>query len=182
MQGGFVKPAGQALVQDELLDIVDEQDQVIGSMLRSDVYRQKLYTQMRSIWLMIKNSQGQLLILRRSYDRPHLPGYLDGAVAGHVQAGETYEQALFREASEELNIDMDKIPYRVLGKLTPLQDKVFCFAQVYEAELEDIPENWNREEFCECFWAAPQEILEKIKDGDKHKDSLPIVLRAFYTH
>lgn len=177
-----MKPAEQALFQDEILDIVDEHDQVVATMLRSEIYQKNLCAQMRSIWLMIKNAKGQLLILRRSYNRSHLPGGLDGTVVGHVQAGETYDQALFREAIEEIGVDMTKVPFRELGKLTPQKDNVFCFAQVYEAQLEEIPEGWNKEEFCECFWATPQEILEKIAQGDKHKKSLPIVLKAFFNY
>ena len=91
---------------DEILDIVDVHDQVIQSMPRALVYQKNLCSQMRSIWLIIKNEQGQLWIPRRSWTLKQLPGYLDGSVVGHVRAGETYEQALIRESLEEIGYDL----------------------------------------------------------------------------
>ena len=166
--------------QDEMLDLVDENDQVFSNMFRSEVYEKKLFYQIRSIWLTIINSNGQLLVPRRSYEKKDLPGYLYGSVSGLVQSGETYEKALFREAAEELGIDINKLQYRFLYKLTPKNDNVFCFVKVYEAKLEDIPKDWNREDFCELFWLKPKDIVEKINNGDKCKSLLPIILKKFY--
>ena len=55
--------------QEEILDIVDQNDEVITSMPRSEVYAQKLFSQMRSVWLLMKNSKGELWIPRRALDR-----------------------------------------------------------------------------------------------------------------
>lgn len=174
------KNEAQNFKAEEWLDLVNEQDQVMTSVPRSVVYEQKLFSQMRSVWLMLRNSQGQLWIPRRSYSKSHLPGYLDGSVAGHVSAGEDYESAMIREAVEEIGLDMRNIKYRLLGKITPIEDHAFCFVQVYEAVVEQAPENWNRQEFCEWFWLTPQEILRRAEDGDKYKDILILIVKKFY--
>lgn len=177
---GFMKNQKILPVQDEMLDLVDEHDEVFSSMWRSEVYKKKMFSHIRSVWLMIRNSNNELWILRRSYDRPNLPGCLDGAVAGHVQAGECYEDALKREAFEEIGVHMTVMPYRFLGKLTPQNDNAFCFVQVYESQLDQAPEHWNRAEFCEAFWIKPQDLLEKIEKGEAAKSALSQILKAFY--
>ena len=165
---------------EEMLDIVDKNDEVISTMPRSEVYAQDLCSQMRSVWLLIKNEEGKLWIPRRCNSRPILPGYLDGSVVGHVQAGETYQQAMIREAQEEVGIDMSKIPYKLFGKITPHEDESFCFATVYECALQQAPANWNQREFSEWFWLSPQELMQKILAGEKVKDTLPIILQKYY--
>ena len=37
------------------------------------------------------------------------------SIGGHVESGESYEEALKREASEELNINIDKLILSCLG-------------------------------------------------------------------
>ena len=165
--------------QEEWLDIVNEDDEVIGMMPRSEAWDQKLFSSLRSSWLMIKNSEGKLWIPRRHESKKILPGALDGSVSGLVSAGETYEQALIRETQEEIGIDLMHVPYRLLGKLDPQKDKSWCFEQVYEVELEDVP-NWNRDDFVEFFWLTPQEVLQKIESGYSFKDTLPVILKKFY--
>lgn len=168
-------------MQEEMLDIVDKNDQVLYSLPRSEVYKKNLCSQMRSVWLLLKNEKGQLWIPRRAFNRERLPGHLDGSVVGHVQAGESYEQALFREAIEEVGISMHDFSYKLLGKLTPEKDDVFCFATVYEAEIMQEPQAWSRIEFMEWFWLYPQEILQRVDDQDKVKDTLPIIIKKFYS-
>lgn len=165
--------------QEEWVDIVNENDEVVGSMPRSEAYDKKMFASMRASWLMIKNSEGKLWIPRRNFNKKVLPGALDGSVVGHVSAGESYEQALIREAWEEVGIDLKKHPYRFLGKLTPGKDSSFCFAAVYELEVDDVPD-WNRDDFVEFFWLLPQEVVKKIISGDFVKDSLLDVLKSFY--
>lgn len=165
---------------DEMLDIVDNNDCVTGSMHRALVYQKNLCSQIRAVWLIIRNDQGQLWIPRRSWKVQLLPGHLDGSVVGHVRAGESYEQALLREAQEEIGCDMSMTPYRLLGKLTPAQHKTFSFFTVYECTLNEAPQNWNRDDIGEWYWMTPQEVLDKLEQGEKMKDGLPIVIKEFY--
>ena len=169
----------EANLKEEWLDLVDEKDNVIGSMSRSEAYQKKMFSSLRSTWLMIKNSQNQLWIPRRRFDKKMLPGALDGSVVGHVSAGETYEQALIREAVEEVGIDLTQLDYRFVGKLNPHVDNGFCFAAVYEVCLEDVP-NWNGDDFVEFYWLTPQEIIDRLTAGDSAKDQLSIILKKFY--
>lgn len=90
---------------DELLDIVNEHDEVIGQRYRSQLILGKEYT-IRSINVFIENDQGQLWIPRRTKDKKVLPLALDLSVSGCVSSGETYEQAFAREVAEEVNLDI----------------------------------------------------------------------------
>lgn len=88
--------------KDEWLDLVDENDQVIDRMLRSEVMKKGLKN-FRAVIGFIKNNKGQLWIPRRVKEKISFPLSLDMSVAGHVGVGETYDKAFRREAAEEIN-------------------------------------------------------------------------------
>lgn len=96
---------------DEYLDLVDENDIVIGRKKRSEIYAENL-SNYRIINAFVINSKGEIWIPRRSSNKKLFPSCLDMSVGGHVESGETYEDALKREAQEELNINVDKMPVR----------------------------------------------------------------------
>jgi len=79
----------------------------------------------------VVNSKGEMWIPRRAANKLILPSCLDMSVGGHVEGGETYEQAFKRETEEELNIDTDKATVRFLGRLTPHKDDVSAFMNVW---------------------------------------------------
>ncbi len=124
---------------DEYLDLVDSQDTVIGKKLRSEVYVNHL-SNFRVINAFVVNSKGELWIPRRAADKRIFPLCLDMSVGGHVESGESYDEAFKRETNEELNIDVDYITYRFLGKLTPESDGVSAYMQVYEITLNEAPD------------------------------------------
>ena len=89
---------------DELLDLVDFNDQIIGTKLRSEVYAQNL-NNFRVVNLFLSNDQNQLWIPRRTASKKLFPLSLDTSMGGHVSSGESYEEALKRELQEELGIE-----------------------------------------------------------------------------
>lgn len=164
---------------DELLDLVDDHDNVIGAVMRSEALAKKL-RHFRVINAFIKNSKGELWIPRRSASKRAFPLCLEMSVGGHVGAGEPYDLAFQRETEEETGIRLADVTWRRLGQLNPLQHDVSSFMTVYEIELEDVP-HYNREDFSEFFWLTPPELLQKIAEGDKDKGDLVALIKGFYS-
>lgn len=165
-------------MSDELLDIVNEDDEVIGQKLRSEIYNKKL-TNFRVVNAFIQNDQGQLWIPRRSSYKRLFPLCLDASMGGHVSAGESYQEALRREIMEELRIDLDCVACEELGFLTPQKHGVSAFMKVFLIKTNETP-NYNADDFIEFFWYMPQEIIMCLKNGDKSKSDLPKMIHYFF--
>lgn len=163
---------------DEFLDLVNLHDGVIGRERRSQVYAQGL-SNFRVINAFIVNSKGELWIPRRTATKRIFPLSLDVSVGGHVESGETYEQAFKRETKEEINLDLKIIPYTFLGHLTPQKHKVSAFMNVYEIQSNFTP-YYNKDDFVEYFWLRPEQLLKRINEGEKSKSDLPKLVRIFY--
>jgi len=87
---------------DELLDVVDERDRVIGQEMRSAVHARGLWH--RGVHVFLATPDGKLIVQRRSALRQLLPLGLDGSVSEHVKAGEDYRRAARRGLAEELGL------------------------------------------------------------------------------
>lgn len=164
--------------KEEYLDLVDENDIAIGTEKRSEIYKQNLKN-FRVANAFIKNSEGKLWIPRRALHKKIFPLHLDMSMGGHVDSGETYDEAFKRETMEELNIDLHKTNFRLLGNLRPPIHGVNAFMNVYEIYSDNVPE-YNTDDYIEYFWLTPQELRERIKNGEKVKMDLPIVIDIFY--
>ena len=163
---------------DEYLDLVDEDDQVIGRKLRSEIYAEGL-SNFRVINAFIVNTKGELWIPRRALTKRIYPLCLDMSVGGHVESGEIYDQAFARETKEEVNLEIAKVPWRFLGKLTPRQDKVSAYMHVYEIQWNATP-LYSLDDFVEDFWLTPRALLDRIAAGDRAKSDLPKLVKRFY--
>lgn len=165
---------------DELLDLVDPNDVVIGQNPRSEVYANHL-SSFRVINAFVINSEGKLWIPRRAPTKRIFPLCLDMSLGGHVESGETYEHAFARELTEELNWNTDQIKFQELGKLTPHEHGVSAFMKVYEIKNDKTPD-FNKDDFTEYFWISPQELFNRLNRGDKSKGDLPKLVRFFYSN
>lgn len=88
---------------EELFDIVNEEDAVIGQEMRSIVHQRGLWH--RGAHILLFTPEGKLLVQQRSKDRVHSPLMLDCSVSEHVKAGEDYYTAAIRGLSEEMGIE-----------------------------------------------------------------------------
>ncbi|MBC1279198.1 NUDIX domain-containing protein [Nostoc sp. UCD121] len=165
---------------DEILDIVDESDCVVGQKKRSEIYRQGLCN-FRVVNAFVVNSLGQLWIPRRSAHKTIFPLCLDVSMGGHVETGETYEDALQRELKEELNLELNMVNVRPLGYLIPYQYQVSAFMKVYEIELDLNPE-YNKNDFIESFWLSVNDLIEWLNSGEPVKSDLIKLVKIFYQH
>ncbi len=168
----------RAHVIDEYLDLVDEDDAVIGKKRRSEVYAEHL-SNFRVINAFVINSRGELWVPRRAAHKRIFPLCLDMSVGGHVESGESYDAAFARETKEELNIDVSAVPTRLLGHLTPSKDGVSAFMRVYEIQMNAAPD-YNRNDFVEYSWLTPAALAERIALGDEAKGDLLKLVQRFY--
>src|SRR3989338_5717465 len=90
--------------EEELVDIVDENNQVIGKSSRSEVHKKGNIH--RALSVLILNSKGQILLQKRSKNKSVHPMSWDISTSEHVLAGESYEDAGVRSVIEELGVDV----------------------------------------------------------------------------
>jgi len=165
-------------IPDELLDIVDAQDAVIGTMWRSQRERPE-HWHFRSVFAFLKNSEGKVCILRRSANKSYLPLHWS-LVGGCVSSGEDYDVAVVREIAEEINMDVDIATLSYLGHVTPTEFGGRFFTKVYEIRVDSFQINYNPEDFCEYRWIFPHELLELQKTGELIEKKIVHVVQRFY--
>ena len=89
--------------QEEIFPVVDEKGNVVGRATRGECHSgTKLLHPV--VHLHVFNSKGEVFLQKRPEWKDIQPGKWDTAVGGHVDYGETVEEALFREVKEELGI------------------------------------------------------------------------------
>ena len=89
--------------QQEIFPIVDEEGTVLGRATRGECHNgSKLLHPV--VHLHVFNTQGDVYLQKRPEWKDIQPGKWDTAVGGHIDYGETPEEALRREVREELGM------------------------------------------------------------------------------
>ncbi len=122
--------------QQEIFPLVDEEGNVTGSATRGECHNgSKLLHPV--VHLHVFNSRGELYLQKRPGWKDIQPGKWDTAVGGHVDLGESVEQALEREAREELGIT-GFVPHgvaRYVFESARERELVFTYKTVYDAPI-----------------------------------------------
>jgi len=87
--------------KEEIIDVINEQNIVIGQMTKRDSYKQRVSH--RIVHVIVFDGE-KLYIPKRSLKVGYLPGYFCTSAGGHVQAGESSEVAALRELEEEIGL------------------------------------------------------------------------------
>lgn len=97
----------------ELLPIVDESGKTIGKATREECHDATRRLLHPVVHLHVFDTFGRLYLQKRPLWKKIQPGKWDTAVGGHVEYGEEIENALRREALEEIGIT-DFTPHHLL--------------------------------------------------------------------
>ncbi len=111
----------------QVLDAVDQNDTVIGSVPRSDVFR--LGANFRVAHLFLFNDRSELLIQRLAPTRERHPECWGSSVATYLNKGESYREAILRRAREELGVSLDGIEQ--VGKTSMADDRCTKFVALF---------------------------------------------------
>lgn len=157
---------------DEKLDLVNEDDQVIGAITRGEI--KTLFSTtgkyVRYANCFVQNSEGQLWIPRRPAHKKIAPNGLDFSASEHVQAGESYEEAAIRGLDEELNIQLDPEELVAIGKLIPDQSRPY-FSSIFIVKQDAVPD-FNKDDFTGYQWLEIDELKTLLGSGEVAKDDL----------
>ncbi|MBT5902564.1 MAG: NUDIX domain-containing protein [Opitutaceae bacterium] len=118
---------------DEVFDVVDEQDRVIGQATRAEVHRGKLWHRAVHAWVF--NTQGQIFLQKRSMAKDMAPGCWDSSCSGHLDSGEGYDIAVVRELGEEIGVELSEAPQRLFAEKARAETG-WEFVWVYRLEHE----------------------------------------------
>lgn len=144
-----------------LLPEVDEQGNITGTMTRAEAHSGTKHLH-PVVHLHVFNSKGDLYLQKRPDWKDIQPGKWDTAVGGHINLGESVEQALHREVKEEIGIT-DYTPERLkhyVFESDKEKELVFVFRTVYNK-----PINPDKEELADGRFWSQQEIRDNIGKG-----------------
>jgi len=149
-------------VSEELLDVVDQSDRVIGVKTRGEIHAQGLMH--RSVHILVFNSDAALFIQKRSMSKDNEPGLWDSSAAGHVDSGEDYHCCAIRELGEELGIEVST-PLEELFRLpaSSITGMEHCIVYRY---INDGPFVLQAEEIDEGAWVSMSEMDRRVAEGD----------------
>jgi isopentenyl-diphosphate delta-isomerase type 1 len=128
-------------IKEEWFPLIDETGLVVGKALRSECHSGSMLLH-PVVHLHIFDKQGRLYLQRRSMSKEIQPGKWDTAVGGHVDYGETIEEALHREVREELGItDFEPIHnFTYLFQSSVEREMVYSYRTIYEGDIVIDPE------------------------------------------
>lgn len=172
-------------MDDELLDLVNRNDAVIGTINRMD-YDTLMKDELgyiRAVDLFIVNDNNQIFVPTRTADKTIAPNGYDYSVGGHVGAGEDYLETLLREAEEELYLTISTENVEFITKT--ISDEIHYIRCVYVLRSNETP-RLNPRDFVGAEWMTIAELLEKIEAGHPAKMNLSetatVVLKHLESH
>mgnify|MGYP000033828009 FL=1 len=165
----------------EILPIVNERDEVIDEIDKS-IFDKKTGRIYRVVSLILFNENDEFLIQRRAFSKKTFAGkWQFSASAGHVQIGESYLDAIYRETIEEIGLNLKPRDFIEVGKVfIHTKENKRRFMQFFTAKvdfnLEDLAILHN--EVAEVKLVNLAEFKEMIRENpDDFMDSLEFSLR-----
>ncbi|MGW0331934.1 NUDIX hydrolase [Streptomyces sp. NPDC003011] len=154
---------------DEILDIVDENDQVVGVSPRGEAYARGL--RHRCVFIQARDAEGRVFVHRRTPAKLVFPSLYDMFVGGVVGAGESYDSAALREAEEELGVTGLPRPAYLFKFLYDDGAGQSWWSAVYEVRC-DVPVSPQAEEVAWYDFLSEDEVERRLPEWEWVPDGL----------
>ncbi|MEV6129476.1 NUDIX domain-containing protein [Streptomyces violaceusniger] len=155
-------PDQEPLSANELLDIVDERDRVMGQARRGDAMAHRL--RHRCVFIQARDAQGRVFVHRRTAEKLVFPSLYDMFVGGVVGAGEGYDEAALREAEEELGVRGLPAPVPLFSFLYETPEHTW-WSRVYEVRCEP-PVDPQAEEVAWHAFLTEEELTRRLPEWE----------------
>lgn len=142
----------------EIFPLVDKEGKVTGRATRGECHNGSMLLH-PVVHLHVFNSRGEIYLQRRPDWKDIQPGKWDTAVGGHIDYGETPEEALRREVREELGITHFKPVFigRYVFESPRERELVYVHSTTYDGEIHPSAEELDGGR----FWTV-QEIADAM--------------------
>jgi isopentenyldiphosphate isomerase len=168
------------IMNNSLVQIVDNDDNVVGAAPIDEVHYKGLWH--RIVRVMVEDERHNILLQMRGPNVDTSPNMWDHSAAGHVDEGETYEQAALRELAEETGIRAKHIreigtfksnntyDNRILNRINKVYRLVIASATPLYPEMGEV---------TELKWISKNNLSQLIAD---HPDQVTEGLKYVFTH
>jgi len=159
-------------MSDEIFDVVNERDEVIGRKSRHEVHRLGLMH--RAVHVLVFNQRGEVFLQKRSMTKDRQPGLWDSSASGHVDSGESYDACALRELGEEIGL-VPSTPPQPLFKLAASDQTDQEHVWVYRCEAEG-PFTLHPDEIEDGGWFSLPEVNRWISERPAELASALLVI------
>jgi 8-oxo-dGTP pyrophosphatase MutT (NUDIX family) len=155
---------------DEVIDIVDEHDNVVGTSPRGEAYARGL--RHRCAFILARDAEDRIFVHRRTARKLVFPSMYDMFVGGVVGAGESYDETALREAEEELGVSGLPQPTRLFTFLyEDATGRGSWWSAVYEVRCE-LPVRPQAEEVAWHAFLTEEELAARLEEWPWVPDGL----------
>ncbi len=161
---------------EEILDVVDERDEVVGQAPRGEVYARGL--RHRCTFVRVRDADGRIFVHRRTATKLVHPSLYDMFVGGVVGAGESYDAAALREAQEELGVSGLAQPVLLTKFLYEGVDGQSWWSAVYDVRCE-LPVDPQAEEVAWYAFLTEEELARRTGGDADGWEWVPDGLAAY---
>ena len=151
----------------EELFVVDENDQPIKPLKRSEVHSTGAWHRVAHIW--VHDGEGNILCQRRSLLKDTNPGFWEGFFGGHIAAGVQPQHGALQEVKEELGIDLEpneldfEFKFQYFSPNNKNNEFLYVYLFIWNGDINCL--ELEADEVAEVVWNSAENVVDGVAGG-----------------